>query len=315
MTSNQIDTIEKVHSWIAFNKIEPSDSMHFYLQGDSLDNFSKYIIINAQSSVLVSNPFVERCALSDTLIEARTVDKHVLLLTRPIHSKDRYYSSKKDYHELIKSANVVLAYNENIHAKIIVVDGCVAVISSLNFISTSSPGKTWEAGIVSFDPNVVKKVNDSLDSILKSRDTSFQNPIMRITIEKTTEKASEKIFSYLTEPELIPVWNPLIERVERESSLPLRVGSIQYLHTKNSDVIKEVYLQYSDNEMFSVTSNNKGVIGFGKWELFPTDSGTSVRTTQGAVYNKIMNGNEFNIIKKIIEKYIKKLLDQLIEIA
>lgn len=311
--SNYTESLEKVKSWLSFNNIEPTDSNHFYLQGDSLDNFSKYLISNAHSSITVSNPYVDKCALSDSLMDSVKQGKSVLLITRPIQSNDRYYDSKRNYHESLKSSNVILAYNENVHAKILLVDECVAVVSSLNFTSTSSSGKSWEAGIVSMEPNVVEKVHESLDSVSENRDTLFQNPAIMIKLEKKINASPEKIFSYLTEPSRIPVWNSLVERVERDTNLPIKVGTVQTLYLKNTKIVKEVYLQFSENKMFTVTSNHEGLTGFGKWELVPVESSTLIRTIQGTRINKIMNGLEFRVMEKIIEKYVDTIFHQLVE--
>lgn len=113
MNSHKTETLKKVQSWISFNNIQlGSESKHFYLQGDSLDDLSKYIISNAEYSVVVSNPYVQKCSLSDTLIEASKKKIHVILLTRPIHSKDRYYREKREYHESLKSSQVTMAYHD-----------------------------------------------------------------------------------------------------------------------------------------------------------------------------------------------------------
>jgi len=288
MKSQQKETLKKVQSWISFKNIQlGSDAKHFYLQGDSLDDLSKYIISNAEYRVVVSNPYVEKCSLSDTLIEARKKEVNVLLLTRPIYSKDRYYREKRAYHESLKSSNVTMAYHDNIHAKMVIVDECVAIVSSLNFTSSSSSGRAWEAGMVSIGPDVVKTVSESLDGILGSRDTMIQNPSISIRLEKYIERQPDVIFSYLTEPELIPVWNPLINRVERESTVPLHAGSTQLLHLKNSTVVRESYLTYSKNEKFSAISMHDGNFSAGQWELIPEGSGTLVRTIQVSRYNNL----------------------------
>jgi hypothetical protein len=42
----------------------------------------------------------------------------------------------------------------------------VAIISSMNFMASSSGGSTWEAGVVSLEVTVIKSV---VDSIMKLR--------------------------------------------------------------------------------------------------------------------------------------------------
>ena len=72
---------------------------------------------------------------------------------------------KKEYHKKLREQGVEIIYKNQIHAKMIVVDNAVAIISSMNFQSSSSGGKTWEAGIISLDKNVVSVVTDSINYI------------------------------------------------------------------------------------------------------------------------------------------------------
>jgi phosphatidylserine/phosphatidylglycerophosphate/cardiolipin synthase-like enzyme len=68
-------------------------------------------------------------------------------------------------HDELMQSNVVLKYNNSVHAKLVIVDREVAVISSMNFIPTSSGGSSWEAGVVSIDEAVVKSVVKSIMNI------------------------------------------------------------------------------------------------------------------------------------------------------
>jgi phosphatidylserine/phosphatidylglycerophosphate/cardiolipin synthase-like enzyme len=66
--------------------------------------------------------------------------------------------SYHDFHAKLKSAGVATEYNETIHAKVILVDDKVAVVSSMNMYAHSSGGGVWEAGIVSWDPETIESV-------------------------------------------------------------------------------------------------------------------------------------------------------------
>ena len=55
-----------------------------------------------------------------------------------------------------------LKYDKKIHAKIIVADRTVGVVSSMNFFPESSAGASWEAGLVSIDPKVVESIVQSI---------------------------------------------------------------------------------------------------------------------------------------------------------
>ena len=58
-------------------------------------------------------------------------------------------------------------YDRRIHAKLLVVDEQIAVISSMNFYSHSSGGSSWEAGMISIDDSIVTSVHKTIHQLLK----------------------------------------------------------------------------------------------------------------------------------------------------
>ena len=149
------------------------DNNHFYLKGTHLDELSKKLITRAESEVLVVNPFVNQCDLSDTLRQASNRGIKVRLITRPPEErKFNLRKIKKEYHSTLKQEGVTLIYNRQVHAKLIVIDRAVAILSSMNFYSGSSGGASWEAGIVTLDENVVEPIIDSILEILERPETT-----------------------------------------------------------------------------------------------------------------------------------------------
>jgi predicted transcriptional regulator len=135
---------------------------HFFLEGRHLDDFSKELISHAKSDVLVVNPFIQHCDLSDTLIEVKKKGINVNVITRP--PKDQYPDKlvrKQEYHQRLKDEGISLVYKEKVHAKLIVVDTVIAISSSMNFFPESSAGVSWEAGLVSIDQQVVDSIVSS----------------------------------------------------------------------------------------------------------------------------------------------------------
>ena len=55
----------------------------------------------------------------------------------------------------------------NVHAKLLVVDEQIAVISSMNYYSWSSGGSSWEAGLISIDRDIVNSVHKTINRLLK----------------------------------------------------------------------------------------------------------------------------------------------------
>ena len=162
----QKDINSWVNQWKEVNNLNiPIESNHFFLVDTHLDSISKGIIQNAKNEILIVNPYVEECSLSNSISEAKQKGVKVKLITRPLNQYDRNYNEKREYHEDLKHSGINLTYNKKVHAKLIVVDSKVAVISSMNFILTSSGGKSWEAGVVSMEERVIKSIMDSIASL------------------------------------------------------------------------------------------------------------------------------------------------------
>jgi len=163
-SKGQEELVKWIAQWREFKRLNFSlVHKHFFLAGRYLDDFSKDLISYAKSKALVVAPFVYSCHLSETMREASKRGVKVRLITRP---------PRKQYHESLKRDNVIIRYDENVHAKIIVVDHEVAIVSSMNFFTDSSGGKSWEAGLVSIENNVAISVVKSILNYLKDRQTS-----------------------------------------------------------------------------------------------------------------------------------------------
>lgn len=153
--------IDWLYKWRKQEKID-TDLNHFFLEDKLLDELSEKLIEHANVEVLVTNPFVEQCHLSNTLMLVSGKGINVKLVTRsPIVDKYQY-QKKKQYHSKLTEKGVSITYDEPIHAKLIVADRAVATISSMNFLASSSGGASWEAGLVTIERNVVQSVARSI---------------------------------------------------------------------------------------------------------------------------------------------------------
>ena len=131
------------------------------MEGRHLDQFTKWILDKASSEVLIVNPYVKECDLSQQLIESKQRGLGVILLTqRPKYQDQRCHIKLKDN-------GVEVNYDPDVHAKLVIVDMQVAIVSSMNFYSESSAGKTWEAGMVSVDNRVIQTIKKSVLKELK----------------------------------------------------------------------------------------------------------------------------------------------------
>jgi phosphatidylserine/phosphatidylglycerophosphate/cardiolipin synthase-like enzyme len=163
-----------VVEWRAFKNLSFSlDARHFFLEGTYLDDLSKDLIRRAKKEVLLVNPFVVECNLSNTLIDAIKNKAKVIVITRNPSGFDNRYDrpeviqEKQKYHETLTKEGVTINYEPRIHAKLIVVDNQIAIISSMNFVTSSSGGSSWEAGMISIDDSIVNSVHNTIHDLLK----------------------------------------------------------------------------------------------------------------------------------------------------
>jgi len=140
---------------------------HFFLERRHLDDFSKELISHAKFDVLIANPYIQDCDLSNTLMEASKNGINVQIISRPPEDKHpEYLKKKQDYHSKLKQEGISLFYDAKVHAKLIVVDRAIAIISSMNFYADSSAGVSWEAGLVSTNQKVVNSIANSFSKVL-----------------------------------------------------------------------------------------------------------------------------------------------------
>jgi phosphatidylserine/phosphatidylglycerophosphate/cardiolipin synthase-like enzyme len=168
IVSDDENIVKWVTKWRDFKNLTFSlDARHFFLEGTYIDDLSKDLIRQAKREVLLVNPFIEQCHLSNTLLDAITNKANVIVVTRPIHERDSYREEKQAYHEHLKNEGVQFHYDRHIHAKLLVVDQQIAVISSMNFIVTSTGGSSWEAGMISIDDAIVNSITNTIYQLLE----------------------------------------------------------------------------------------------------------------------------------------------------
>lgn len=80
---------------------------------------------------------------------------------------------KEVYHRALIEDGITLAYNRDVHVKIVVVDRATAIVSSMNFYPASASGVTWEAGIITIDEDVVTFIDKMIHNLLRRPKTVF----------------------------------------------------------------------------------------------------------------------------------------------
>jgi hypothetical protein len=149
----------------------PTESKHFFLEGEYLDELARVLIGKAQHQILVTNPFIDSCHLTKALENA--VLKKICVKVDARRPKDNMDDvTKRECQTSLKKAGMLIHYDNQIHAKIIVIDNQVAIVSSMNLYSASSGGFTKEAGIVSIDEKVVTSVSKYIIDILSKPEST-----------------------------------------------------------------------------------------------------------------------------------------------
>jgi hypothetical protein len=212
--------IKWIGQWRDPRKLDFSlDHEHFFLEGRHLDDFSKELICQAKSEVQIINPFIQDCDLSNTLVDAKKRGVNVQIITRS--PADKQYperlKKKEEYHLRLKQEDISLIYEEKVHAKLIMVDHTVAIVSSMNFYPESSAGVSWEVGLVSTDTKVVRSISGAFSRVrlnaLKAIEKVVSNENPENLVKKTVP-IHEKSESYTLEdkrreyPKAYEKWTP-----------------------------------------------------------------------------------------------------------
>jgi hypothetical protein len=163
-----------VAEWVVGKPINLSgESKQFFVSGMELEEFARDAIGKAQDEILVTSPYVDNCFLATAL--QRAVERRVkvkLVARRPLDPKTQKMDvPKAECHNNLRKDGLIIHYINQIHAKIIVVDRKVAVISSMNLYSGSTGGATLEAGIVTFDNTVVGSTVNYIVELLEKTES------------------------------------------------------------------------------------------------------------------------------------------------
>jgi phosphatidylserine/phosphatidylglycerophosphate/cardiolipin synthase-like enzyme len=164
--------IQLISQWREMRNLTfPMETKHFFLEGEYLDELARVLIGKAQKQILVTNPFIDSCHLTKNLENAVLRKISVKAVAR--RPKDSHEEvTKRECQASLRKAGMIIHYDNQIHAKIIVIDGEVAIVSSMNLYSASSGGFTKEAGIVSVDQQVVSSVSKYIQEILNKPEST-----------------------------------------------------------------------------------------------------------------------------------------------
>jgi|GEM_PF-2650771 phosphatidylserine/phosphatidylglycerophosphate/cardiolipin synthase-like enzyme len=166
----QDSVIKRVIGWSNRKKLNYNvSSEHFFIEGDLLNRLCLNVFDYSKTEVVVVNPNVYPCSLSDKLKE--TGDRTIKLITRSPSSEGKKTASRQKYHEVLLKNGVRIFYNDRIHAKMILSDGKLGIVSSLNFKSKSSSGRNLEAGMTTWQIDAIESIKKYVDNLLNDDET------------------------------------------------------------------------------------------------------------------------------------------------
>lgn len=148
----QGNLVDWVNQWRLQEEVE-SRLDHFFLEDRLLYEFSEKLLGNANIEVLVANPYIRKCHISNTLMSMGEKGINVKIITR---------SSPERYIKELSEKRIAVTYDDSVHAKLIVVDRRVGIVSSMNFFAASSGGASWEAGLVTTERSIVQSIAGSI---------------------------------------------------------------------------------------------------------------------------------------------------------
>jgi len=189
--------VGRVLEWVAFKRgsnpnLELS-SNHLHLKEDLLSSISEELIEYAENEILLVNPYVEKCHITEKLIHACRKKINVMLIANS-PEKDIYDNLRKErkieYHKALLDSGLKFYYNNTAHAKLLVVDGKVAVVSSMNLYGGSTSGNLWETGILSIDLKNVRQIRESFRELEAKHDTK---PVTEQLLSKLLDDVTRKI--------------------------------------------------------------------------------------------------------------------------
>lgn len=168
--------IDWVNIWVEFqnnyeNKITVQNN-HFYLDGSLLPAFIHDLVRRASKNITYVSPFIEEIGVTKNLMIASAHGKKVVTITREpdLSSKIDWIKKQAEMYEKchsnLEKSGATVCYIDKIHGKVLLLDDLIAVVSSFNLLKNPASGLTWEAGIITYELDVVKSIKESISKML-----------------------------------------------------------------------------------------------------------------------------------------------------
>jgi 5'(3')-deoxyribonucleotidase len=162
---DQQNIVREFQSFLSMKKLVLADN-HTFLEGGRLNDLTSHLIENVRTELLIVNPFVDKTNMVNDMKGSAQKGRKIRLLIRPPEGKD-----KCDVIDKLQEYGMEILTNPSVHAKIMVFDRGVAIISSMNLYAYSVGGGSWEAGIATCSEDVLNDVLNGINMKFDEKET------------------------------------------------------------------------------------------------------------------------------------------------
>lgn len=126
---------------------------------------------NTQKELLIVNPFIGETNILNTIKKRAEAGVKVKILTRTPDSRSNDAGKKNDLIQGLQDHGIEVFLKDSIHAKMMVFDRGVAILSSMNLYAHSLAGGSWEAGIATSSSEILNEILNVVNSKIDDKDT------------------------------------------------------------------------------------------------------------------------------------------------
>ena len=161
---DQKNIVREFQNWVSLKKLQLADN-HLFLDGSRLDGLTNHLVENVRKELLIVNPFLDKANIVNMIRERAQEGIKSRILTR---SPD---PSKKEFIDNLNEYGIEVFTNDSIHAKIMIFDRGVTVVSSMNLYAYSVGGGSWEAGIATSSDVLISDILNIVNSKFDEKET------------------------------------------------------------------------------------------------------------------------------------------------
>lgn len=162
---DQQNIVREFQNWLSLKKTPLTDK-HVFLDGGRLDGLTSHLIENVRTELLIVNPFIGKSNMINVMKDRAQKGSKIKILTRLQDTAE-----KNDVIAHLPEYGMEIFVNQSVHAKIMIFDRGVAIISSMNLNAFSVGGGSWEAGIATCSEDVVSDILNGINMKFDEKET------------------------------------------------------------------------------------------------------------------------------------------------